>query len=168
MKEVREKQILQDMRLFVLSLVTRNGDTFLSLGNGSQKWFVNAGGTLLSWSSFFIVFKHFKFFLLQHVCLHDLARVDDVMVTYLRAKNLSFMCVKSRPRKPSRKSSSEICTNNKNKSALHLTVLKTILPDCFVLMDMSQVVYMECNRKEVKLCQSGKIGNNNLLQKLNS
>ena len=43
MKEVREKQILQDMRLFVLSLVTRNGDTFLSLGNGSQKWFVNAG-----------------------------------------------------------------------------------------------------------------------------
>ena len=43
MKEVREKQILQDMRLFVLSLVSRNGDTFLSLGNGSQKWFVNAG-----------------------------------------------------------------------------------------------------------------------------
>ena len=115
----------------MLSLVTRNGDTFLSLGNGSQKWFVNAGGTLLSWSSFFIVFKHFKFFLLQHVCLHDLARVDDVMVTYLRAKNLSFMYVKSRPRKQSRKSSSEICTNNKNKSALHLTVLKTILPDCF-------------------------------------
>ena len=114
-------------------------------------------GTLLSLSSFFIVFKHFKFFLLQHVCLHDLARVDDVMVTYLRAKNLSFMCVKSRPRKRSRKSSSEICTNNKNKSALHLTVLKTILPDCFVLMDMSQVVYMECNRKEVKLYQSGKI-----------
>ena len=87
------------------------------------------------------------------MCLHDLARVDDVMVTYLRAKNLSFMCVKSRPRKRSRKSSSEICTNNKNKSALHLTVLKTILPDCFVLMDMSQVVYMECNRKEVKLLE---------------
>lgn len=158
MKEVREKQILQDMRLFVLSLVTRNGDTFLSLGNGSQKWFVNAGVHCCRGLLFFIVFKHFKFFLLQHVCLHDLARVDDVMVTYLRAKNLSFMCVKSRPRKQSRKSSSEICTNNKNKSALHLTVLKTILPDCFVLMDIpSQVVYMECNRKEVKLYQSGKI-----------
>lgn len=66
------------------------------------------------------------------MCFYDLVRVDDVMVIYLRVKNLSFMCVKLRLRKRSRKFSFEICINNKNKSVLYLIVLKIILFDCFV------------------------------------
>ena len=49
---------------------------------------------------------------------HDLARADAVMVIFLKAKNLNFMCVRSRQRRPSNMCPA-ICTNcNTNKKKI--------------------------------------------------